>query len=126
MTWRRFVLGLVAGLALLYAATPWLAEWLVPRLFARHGIALELVVGFPGWRGIDVERVAIHGAAFDAIADGVHIEYGPTGLARGELAAVTVRHLTVLLGGASSGEAPGRSFELRCRSIRRCSACIST
>jgi Dicarboxylate transport len=111
---RRVLLGLLLGLVLLYAAAPRLAAWGLPRLLTRWGVTeSHFEFGYPGWRGVDIEHFALHGATFDVNGDGVRVAYRVAALLRGEVAAVTLTHLTVLLGGSFAGaESTGRPAEL--------------
>ena len=105
---RRAALATTSFLIALYAASPWLAETLLPPLLTRWGIEhAHLSVGYPTWNGLDV-------AAFGLRSGGVEVDGGATRIAwslprlvHGDLESVAVAELSVRIarrdGAARSG-----------------------
>ena len=108
MTARRAALATTSFLIALYAASPFLVEHLLPPFLGRWGIeGAHIVVGYPTWRGVDVERFALATVGVEIDGGATRVDWSLPQLFRGELESVVVSELTVrILRGGGEAAAP--------------------
>jgi len=105
---RRLVPGLVLVLALLYAAIPLLAGFVVPRVLAASGISpSHISFGYPSWGGVDIHSFELHVGDVVIVGERGRVAYRLGQLLAGRCDAVTLARLTVRLGGDEPTTATG-------------------
>lgn len=110
--WVRPALVLIAGATAvavsLYAAFPWVAAALAPRVAALAGLdGLQVVVGRPGLRELVVNEVVVASGRLRITATGGRVRYEPGELAAGQLAAVHFEAVEVWVESDDAGPSPG-------------------
>src|SRR5262249_23204925 len=96
VTVRRAALATTTFLIALYAASPWLAERLVPPLLARWGVEeAQLSIGYPTLRGLDVERFAARASGVAVDGGATRIDWSLAALLRGDLESIVIEELRV-------------------------------
>ena len=108
MTARRAALATTSFLIALYAASPFLIERLLPPLLGRWGVEnAQIALGYPTWRGLDVERFELATGGVEIDGGATRVDWSLPRLLRGELESVVVSDLTVrILRGNRGAAAP--------------------
>lgn len=104
--------AVVALLFGLWSVSPWLAARFAPLLAERLGAdALQLEIGRPAWRGVEIRRLTLVAGRFRVTALDGRAAFRPGDLLRGRLASIDLARVTVEVAAdtadvASAGTAP--------------------
>jgi hypothetical protein len=113
VTARRAALATTTFLIALYAASPWLAEHLLPPLLARWGIEdARLSIGYPTLRGLDVARFALRANRVTVEGGATRIDWTLASLLRGDLESIVVDELGVRVASGARRDGPPAQYEL--------------
>jgi hypothetical protein len=112
VTVRRAALATTTFLIALYAASPWLAEHLLPPLLTRWGVEeAQLSIGYPTLRGLDVERFAARASGVAVDGGATRIDWSPAELLRGDLESIVIDELHVRVA-SQTGRNGATQYEL--------------